>query len=185
MADLITRIESAVRAKGTPGIAGIWLEEHSFVEAARQTYKAGFTKLEAISPYPLHGIDDAIGIPRSFIPYIAFAAGTAGFLFGLWFTWWTSAVDWPINVGGKPMWSLAAFIPVIFECTILFAALSSVGAMIILNGLPKIDPPIIDADLTSHKFALFIPQGAQGYDHAKLESLFRSLGASDVRKTEF
>lgn len=185
MADLITRLESSVRAKGTPGIAGIWLEEEPFVHAARETYKAGHKNLEAISPYPLHGIDDAIGIPRSFIPWITFIAGTLGCTFGVWFTWWTSAVDWPINVGGKPMWSLAAFIPVIFECTILFAALSSVGAMIILNGLPKIDPPIIDPDLTSHKFGLFVPANAAGYDQAKLETLFRSLGATDVRKTEF
>ena len=69
-------------------------------------------------------------------------------------------MDWPLNVGGKPMWSLAAFIPVIFECTILFSALSSVGAMIVINGLPKVDPPTIDPDLTSHKFALWIPNSA-------------------------
>jgi hypothetical protein len=185
MADLISKLESAVRYQGEKGIAGIWLEEHAFVEAAKKTYEAGHKKLEAISPFPLHGIDDAIGIPRSFIPWITFIFGTLGLTFGLWFTWWTSAVDWPINVGGKPMWSLAAFIPVIFECCILFAALSSVGAMIVLNGLPKVDPPIIDPDLTSHKFALFIPESASGYDAAKLEQLFKSLGAAEVKRTEF
>ncbi|MEK6554535.1 MAG: DUF3341 domain-containing protein [Bdellovibrionota bacterium] len=185
MADLISKLEGAVRHRGSKGIAGIWLEEHAFVEAARKTYDAGNKNLEAISPFPLHGIDDAIGIPRSYIPWITFVFGTLGLIFGLWFTWWTSAVDWPINVGGKPMWSLAAFIPIIFECTILFAALSSVGAMIVINGLPKIDPPIIDPDLTSHKFALFIPESAQGYDAGKLEQLFKSLGASEVKRTEF
>ena len=121
----------------------------------------------------------------SIIPYITFAAGITGCTFGIWFTWWASAVDWPLIVGGKPKWSLAAFIPVIFECTVLFAALTSVGAMFVLNGLPKIDPPIIDIDLTSHKFALFAPDNKSGVDAAKVEQLFRSFGAKDVRRTEF
>lgn len=185
MADFLSKIEAKIRCPGQKGIAGIWLDEHEFVEAAGKTRQAGFKKIEAISPYPLHGIDEAIGLSRSFIPYITFAAGLAGFAFGVWFTWWTSAVDWPLIIGGKPMWSLPAFIPVIFECTILFAALTSVGAMILLNGLPKIDPPIIDPALTSHKFALFIPEDQSGFDAVKLEQHMRSLGAVDVRRTEF
>lgn len=185
MADFITSIENKLRCKGQKGMAGIWLDEHEFVEAAAKTHQAGFRKFEAISPYPLHGIDDAIGIPRSFIPYITFIAGLAGCAFGVWFTWWTSVVDWPINIGGKPMWSLAAFIPVIFECMILFAALTSVGAMIVINGLPKIDPHIIDPGLTSHKFALFIPENDVGYNANRVEQHLRSMGAVDVRETEF
>ncbi len=185
MADLITKIEAALRGPGQKGIAGIWTDEHKLVEAARKTRESGIKKFEAISPYPLHGIDDAMNIPRSIIPYIAFAAGLTGCTFGVWFTWWTSAVDWPLIIGGKPLWSLAAFVPVIFECTILFAALTSVGAMIFLNRLPMIDPHTIDPDLTSHKFALFVAESESGYDAAKLEQLFRSQGASDVRRTEF
>jgi hypothetical protein len=183
--DFLAKIESAVRYKGKTGVAGIWLDEHSLVDAARKTREAGYKKFEAVSPYPLHGIDDAMEIPRSFIPWVTFVFGTLGCLFGLWFTWWASAVDWPINVGGKPMWSLAAFIPVIFECTILLGALSSVAAMFVLNGLPKIDPPIIDPDLTSHKFALFVPNDDVGYDATRVEQLFKSLGATEVKRTEF
>ena len=185
MADFISKIEDKLRCPGQKGVAGIWLDEHEFVTAAAKTRAAGFKKFEAISPYPLHGIDDAMDIPRSFIPYITFVAGLAGCAFGVWFTWWTSAVDWPLIIGGKPMWSLAAFIPVIFECTILFAALTSVGAMIVINGLPKVDPHIIDPDLTSHKFALFIPENDIGFDLAKVDQHLRSLGAVDVRRTEF
>lgn len=185
MADIFSKIESKLRCKGKKGIAGIWLDEHEFVEAAGKTRQAGYKKFEAISPYPLHGIDDAMGIERSFIPYITFIAGLTGCAFGVWFTWWVSVVDWPIIIGGKPMWSLAAFIPVIFECTILFAALASVAAMIILNGLPKIDPHVIDPDLTSHKFALFVPEDDHGFNATQLEQHFRSLGAVDVRSAEF
>jgi len=185
MADFITKLENLARAKSTPGTAGIWLDEHRFVEAARKTREAGFSNFEALSPYPLHGIDDAMNIPRSFIPWVTFTFGLAGAGFGTWFTWWTHSVDWPIIIGGKPMFSLAAYIPVIFECTILLAALSSVGAMIYLNGLPKVDPPIIDPDLTSHKFALFVSKDDPRYDAKKVEDLFRSLGASEVKAAEF
>jgi hypothetical protein len=185
MGDFIGRIEACLRPATKKGIAGIWLDEHELVNAARKVKDAGFTKIEALSPYPLHGIDDALGIPRSFIPYVAFAAGAVGCGFGVWLTWWTSAVDWALNIGGKPMWSLAAFIPVIFECTILFAALTSVATMIIVNGLPKVNPAVIDPDLTSHKFAIFIYEDDGRYDAGKIEQLFRSLGCTDIRRTEF
>ncbi len=183
MADLITKIESLVRTRGQKGVAGIWTDEHELVEAARKTREAGIKKFEAISPYPIHGIDEAMKIPRSYIPYITFIAGLSGCTFGVWFTWWTSAVDWPLLIGGKPMWSLPAFIPVIFECTILIGALTTVASMLVINGLPKVDPPVIDPDLTSHKFALFVPESSG--DTAKIEQLFKSFGAKDVRRTEF
>ena len=148
MVKFIESMTETCRFRGKQGVAGIWADEHELVKAAAKVREAGFQKFEAISPFPLHGIDDAMGIPRSFIPWVTFTFGLLGCSFGVWLTWWTSAVDWPLNIGGKPMWSLAAFIPVIFECTILFAALSSVAAMILVNGLPKINPPVLDPDLT-------------------------------------
>lgn len=185
MASLKSVIDDLMKSETKRGVAGLWNDEHEFVEAARKTRASGFRKFEAISPFPLHGIDDAMGIPRSFIPWITFVAGLLGLSFGVWFTWWTSAVNWPVIVGGKPMWSLAAFIPVIFECTILFAALSSVGALIFICGLPKFDPPVIDPALTSHKFGLFVPEDDIGFDSARIEKLFKELGASEVKRTEF
>ncbi len=183
MADLISKIEDVLTSRGQKGVAGIWNDEHELVEAARKTREAGFKKFEAISPYPLHGIDEAMNIPRSYIPYITFLAGLSGCAFGVWFTWWTSAVDWPVLVGGKPMWSLPAFIPEIFELTILIGSLVTVASLFLITGLPKVNPPIIDPDLTSHKFALFVPE--KSGDVARVEQLFKSLGAKDVRRTEF
>lgn len=182
---IIENLISKVSAKGTDGIAGIWLDEHQFVEAARKTRAAGIENFEAISPFPLHGIDEAMNIPRSFIPWVTFTFGLTGCAFGTWFTWWASAVNWPINIAGKPMWSLPAFVPIIFELTILFAALSSVGALIFICGLPKIEPQIIDPDLSSHKFGLFVPKTSKGYDSQKVEQLFRELGASEVKHSQF
>ncbi len=167
--------------KKVGGVAGIWLDDHELVKAAAKVRERGFQKWDAITPFPVHGLEQAMGLPRSFIPYITFAAGVLGLLAGLGLTFWTSAVDWAVNVGGKPFFSGPAFIPITFELTILFAALFSVGALIVVCGLPKIDPPIIDKDLTSHKFAIFIPENDVGYDRGGVEQLLKSLGAAEVR----
>ncbi len=182
---MLDSLFSALKAKGTDGLAGIWTDEKKLIQAAHRLREAGFVKFDAITPFPMHEIDEAIGIPRSYIPWVTFIFGFVGLAFGLWFTWWTSAYNWPLNVGGKPMWSLPAFIPVIFECVILFAALSSVGALFVSAGLPKVDPPVIDPDLTSHKFALFVPENDRGYDVAKIEEIFKEFGADEVKKAEF
>jgi len=167
------------------GIAAIFLTEEQVVKAAKKVKDSGFTKFDAISPYPIHGMEEACGIKRSWIPYVTFLMGLIGLLAGLWFTWWTSAVDWALNVGGKPFFSLPAFIPIMFELTVLFAALSSVAALFYACGIPKVNPPVIDLDLTSHKFAIFIPANDTGYDEKKIEEMFRSLGAAEVKKAEF
>lgn len=185
MLSLLDKLESLVREKGERGVAGIWLDEHELVEAAKKAKAAGFKKFEAISPFPLHGIDEAMDIPRSYIPWVTFVAGLVGCGFGTWFTWWTSAVNYPLIIAGKPYWSVPAFVPIIFECTILFAALASVGALFAIAGLPKVDPPVIDPDLTSHKFALFVPQSDKGYDADKIQALFKEWGAEQVKVTEF
>ncbi len=169
-------------AKRVSGVVGFWPDEHKLLDAAKQTYKAGHRKFDSISPFPIHGMDDAMGLKRSFIPWVTFFAGLTGLAFGTWFTWWTSAVDYPLNIGGRPFFSLPAFVPIMFELTILFGALSSVAAMIIANGLPKVDPPIIDPGLTCDKFALFIPENDTSYSAERAEEHLKKLGATEVRR---
>jgi hypothetical protein len=164
------------------GVAGIFLDEETVVNAARKVRESGFSKFDAISPYPIHAMEDACGIKRSPIPYVTFGAGVVGLLAGLALTYYTSVIDWPINVGGKPLFSLPAFIPIIFELTVLFAALSSVGAFFYLCGMPKVDPPVIDKDLTCHKFAIFIPENETGYNSERVEKMLTELGAVEIKK---
>jgi hypothetical protein len=183
--DIIEKIIQFGRPKSKRGMAGIWEDEHQLVKAARKVRESGFKKFEAITPFPIHGIDDAMAIPFSWIPWVTLVFCLAGFSFGTWFTWWTSAVDWPIIIGGKPMWSLPAFVPIMFECTILFGALSSVAALLYVCGLPQIDPPVIDPTLSSHRFGLFIPEDDHGYNQANVEKLLRDLGAVEVKRSEF
>lgn len=168
--------------KRVSGYAGIWTDENKVVEAARRVHSMGFKKFDAISPYPIHAMEEACGIKRSPIPFVTFGAGLVGLLSALLLTWWTSAVNWPVNVGGKPFFSLPAFIPIVFELTVLFAALSSVAALFYFCRLPQIDPPVIDPDLTSHKFALFVPSDDIGYDEGKLDQIFKEMGATETKK---
>jgi hypothetical protein len=164
------------------GIAGIFLDEDTVVNAARKVRESGFSKFDAISPYPIHAMEEACGIKRSPIPYVTFVAGVVGLLAGLALTYYTSVIDWPIIVSGKPMFSLPAFIPIMFELTVLFAALSSVGAFFYLCGMPKVDPPVIDNDLTCHKFAIFIPENETGYNSDRVEKMLTELGAVEIKK---
>lgn len=170
------------RKKSLGGMAAIFLEEADVVNAARKVRESGFIKFDAISPYPIHGMEEACGIKRSWIPYVTFIAALVGLLAGLSLTYYTSVVNWPINVGGKPMFSLPAFIPIIFELTVLFAALASVVALFVACKMPKIDPPVVDKDLTCCKFAIFIPENDVGYSTDRVERLFKDLGANEIKK---
>ncbi|MDX9731491.1 MAG: DUF3341 domain-containing protein [Bdellovibrionales bacterium] len=168
-------------AKKSGGIAGLWLDDHECVEAARKVREAGFKKFDAVTPFPVHGMEEAIGIKRSPIPYVTFVAGVTGLCAAIALQVWTSAVSWPLNVGGKPFISGPAFVPVMFELTVLFAALLSVGALFALCRLPKVDPPVIDPDVTCHKFAIFISEEDAGYNAERCEQLLKSLGAKEIK----
>jgi hypothetical protein len=167
-------------AKG--GVVGFWSDDHDLVAACYKVREAGYKKFDAITPFPVHGIEEAIGIKRSMIPWVTFIFGVIGLASGVSLTFWTSAVDWAINVGGKPFFSGPAFAPIMFELTILFAALASVVAMFAFCRLPKINPPILDPALTSHRFAIFIPASEMNYDAARAEQMLKGLGGEDVRR---
>ncbi len=169
------------RAKQVGGVIGYFNNEDDLLKAARATYSEGYRKFDTISPFPVHGMDEAMGLKRSPVPWFTFFAGLVGCTFALWFQWWTSAVDYPLNIAGKPFFSLPAFIPIIFELTVLLAGLASFGAVLLLCRLPQIKPPILNPDLTCHKFALYIPESDPCYDQSKTKKHLEGLKALDVQ----
>lgn len=171
------------KSKYKSGMAAIFLTEPQILNAANKVRESGYAKFEAITPYPVHGLEDACGIKRSWIPYVTFVMALVGCASGWALTYWTSAVNWPLNIGGKPL-TLWAFIPIMFELTILFSALAS-GRDLRLQRLPKVNPPIIDKDLSSHKFAIFIPNDDSAYNEGRIEELYKSLGADEIKRAEF
>ncbi len=182
---LFTRVKQLVSAKPIAVLAGVWSEQGHFLSAVKQLKAGQYKGFFVTTPFPVHGLEELLEIKRSWIPWVTFIFGLGGCLFGLWFTWWTSAVSWPLIIGGKPFWSLPAFVPVIFECTILLGALSSVGALLYACGLPAVDPPIIDPDLTSHKFAVIFDLSKEKKSSQELEKVLQQLGAENVIHSHF
>src|SRR5436190_15215410 len=153
------------------------------VDAARKVRDAGYVKTDAFSPFPLHEIDEALGIKRSILPYLIFAGGITGLMTGLGLTYFVHVIDWPIIVGGRPHFSLPAFIPPSYELTILFASFTAVFGMLFLNGLPAPYHPVFNvprfALATREKFFLIIESADPKYDYRGTKVFMESLGAQE------
>jgi hypothetical protein len=99
--------------------------------------RAGYRKFDFHTPYPLHGLDDAMGVKRTILPWISLGGGLAGLAVATHLQWWTGAVDYPLIIGGKPLFAFEPSVPIMFELTVLVSAIATVVGMFALNGLPK------------------------------------------------
>jgi hypothetical protein len=158
--------------------AAVFTSEEALVAAARECRARGIVIVDVHSPHPVHGIDDIVGIRRSRISTVTLVGGVAGLSLGMWFQYWTSATDWPLDVGGKPFDSLPAFMPVAFELTVLFAGLATVAALLIRSRLrPGRTPRLADAGVTDDRFALLVAPKAGDVTSRDLVSLWNRFGA--------
>ena len=174
----------------TPKLYGLLAEFDSataIVTAARQAREAGYVKVDAYTPFPIHELDAALRLPRTKLPWIVLAGGVAGLLAGLGLPYWASAIAYPMNVGGRPYASWPAFVVPAYETTILFASITAVVAMILLNGLPQPYHPLFNAptfsSASADRFFLCIeavdPKFEIGATRQFLQEL-RPVGVSDV-----
>ncbi len=158
------------------------------VDAARKVRDAGFTKTDAFSPFPLHEIDEALGIKKSILPFLVLGGGVVGLLTGLGLTYFVHVLEYPIIVGGRPFFSLPSFIPPMYELTILFAAFTAVFGMILLNGLPQPYHPVFNvprfALATREKFFLLIETKDPNFDYEGTKSFMESLNPQEVFDVE-
>lgn len=154
------------------------------VDAANRVREAGFKKTDAFSPFPLHEIDEALGIKRSILPYMILTGGVTGLLAALGLVYFVHVIDYPIIVGGRPHFSLPAFIPPMFELTILFSSATAVFGMLFLNGLPSPYHPVFNvprfALATREKFFLLIEAKDELYDYEKTRAFMEGLGGQEV-----
>src|SRR5262249_52556872 len=118
--------------------------------AARGAHEAGYKRIEAYSPFPIEDLPAALGHPTTRLPWLLFLGGLVGCVGGFAMQYWMNAVDYPLDVGGRPLNSWPMFIPVTFECTVLAAALSAVFGMLGRNGLPRPHHPLFGVDRFSH-----------------------------------
>ena len=114
------------------------------VVAARKAHEAGYRKMDAYSPFAVEELSEAIGFRHTRLPLIVLIGGILGCIGGMAMQYWVAAIAYPVNVGGRPMFSWPSFIPITFECTVLLAALSAVLGMLALNGLPMPYHPVFN-----------------------------------------
>ena len=158
------------------------------LDAARAVRDAGYTRWDCHSPFPVHGLDRAMGLRQSKLPWIVLGAGLTGTAVAILMQWWMNAEDYAIVIGGKPLFSLPANIPVAFELTVLFAAVSCFAAMFFFNDLPKFFHPTFRSKrferATADRFFITIEASDPRFDSRETEELLRSLGCTHVEELE-
>lgn len=162
-------------------VLALYDDPDRLLNAAALAKEHGFEGLDAFTPYPVHGLSEALGVRKSWIPYVTLVMGLSGAALGLTFQIWTSAFDWPINVGGKPMISLPAFIPVTFECGVLLGGTMTLAALILACGLPDMKGPILDRNLTNDRFGLYVPEYGPEWNEERILRILRGTGPVDIK----
>ncbi len=176
-------------ASGTPrpwGLLAEFATAEALLTAAARVRDAGYTRWDAHSPYPVHGLDEAMGVRPTRLPWLVFVCGAAGACTGLAMQWWMNAADYPFLVSGKPFFSLPANIPIMFELTILFSAFGAFLGMLAFNGLPQIYHALFGSGrfrrATSDRFYISIEASDPKYRPAETRRLLESLGGLGVEE---
>jgi len=164
-------------------LLGTFAEEQDILGVTRAARANGYKIVDVYAPYAVHGLDHAMGLAPSKLPRVCFALGLFGAAVKVWFEFWTTAVNWPVNVGGKPWNSLPAFVPVTFEVMVLFAGVSTVFAFLWVCGLyPGRKPNIIRTDVTDNRFVLVLEQSDAAFDINRVRRLFEAFNVLSVEE---
>ena len=164
-------------------------------DCAQALYKAserirdkGFQNWDAMTPFPVHGLENAMGLKPSKLPWVVLLMGSAGAISMLLFVYWIAVVELPLNIGGKPLFSLPAFIPVIFEITILFSALTAVFGMFVFNKMPTYNHPVFQSKrferVTDDRFFILIETKDPLFDRQQTKAFLEETGAVHLEVLE-
>jgi hypothetical protein len=166
-------------------LIGIFDSEDAILDVTDAARRSGLKIVDVFAPYAVHGLDKALGLERSKLPWVCLLLGLFGATFKVWFEYWTTASDWPINVGGKPWNSLPAFVPITFEVMVLCAGISTVLAFFGMNRLwPGRKPALLDPRVTNDRFALVLEENDAAFDVEAVEQFLRRHNALRVEERE-
>ena len=169
----------------TVAVLGNFTDPNKIMEAAAKVHASGYTDFDIYTPYPVHGLDKAMGVKRTILPYISFGGGVFGLANAIFLISWTGAVDYKLNIGGKPFFAFQFSIPVMFELTVLLTALATFFGVWYLCGLPK-----WYSDLQEDKgfqralddtFVLSIFASDKRFSLETTKQFMNEIGADDVR----
>ena len=171
-------------------VSALFDSPDKIINAAKKTTAAGYKKFDVNTPYPVHGMDKAMGLGQSKIGYVTLFFGLSGAAFIFLFMWWTFASSYNIVVGGKPFLAAPAFIPITFETTVLLAAVSTfLGMIAVYFRLPANSHPIHDTDymkaVSADKYGLLIEAEDEKFDKEKVTEFLKSLGAYKIADIHF
>jgi hypothetical protein len=170
------------------GLIAEFSDPDKLIEAANIARESGYQRMDAYSPFPIHGLAEAIGFEDGRIPWFAFFGGLTGVSVGFMLLYYVNVVDYPWNVGGRPLLSWPQFIPIMFECTVLFTGLTVFISQWLLNGLPRPYQSIFNARnferASQDKFFLCIEATDRQFDIVETARFLSDLGADDVSEVE-
>lgn len=163
------------------GVLAEFAGPNELVHAATVVRDRGFTKTDAFSPFPIHGIDAALGIRPTRMAWIVLCIGICGGIGAMLMQWWMNAVDYPFLISGKPLFSLPANIPVVFEVIVLSSAFATFFGMLALNRLPTLSNPLLEITqfrrVTNDRFFLYVAANDPRYNASEVVKLFHEAGA--------
>jgi len=172
---------------GSQPIFGLLAEYDSpeqLVEAARKTREAGYLQIDALTPYAVKELDDVLRLPRTRIPMLFLIGGIVGCLTGFLMQVYACVYSYPINVGGRPLYSWPAFIPITFELTILFSGLTGAIGMLVLNGFPTPYHPVFNSPRfslgDSTRFYLLIQSNDSQFDPQRTREFMQTLNPGSI-----
>jgi hypothetical protein len=179
----------AAPAVGAPRLWGL-LAEFDRVEtvlaAAEAVRAAGYRRFDVHTPIPIHGLDEAMGIRPTPIPWLVLGGGATGAALGLGLQWFTNAFDYPFLISGKPLFGLPAAIPVTFELTVLLAALGAVGFLFVFAGWPRWHHPLFASErfrrASDDRFFVTVEAADERFDAVRCRELLETLGAVAVEE---
>lgn len=176
--------EARTMTKKEPKIYGLLAEfeqPEDLLAAARRTHGEGYRKIDAFTPFPVHGMSEAVGFHRTWLPLIVLIGGLTGATVGFGMQYFASVIHYPVNIGGKPLNSWPSFIIITFECTILFASLTTVLSMLALNGLPMPYHPLFNVpafELASRThFFLVVKATDPNFEPTETRKFLEGLGS--------
>jgi hypothetical protein len=161
---------------------GLYDDEEQLLDAVKKAKSDHLDIMDVYTPFPVHGLDPALGLEESRLHQAGFIYGAIGALFGFGFMTWVFTRDWPIIFGGKPYWSVPSFIPITFELTVLFSAIGMTVTFFTICGLwPGVNNPTLDDRITDDKFCIaFETNGQSKSEIDRIKSFFQETGASEV-----